>query len=194
MSLLTTTFSIAPFPGPQPPRSARRIAINADLLRSNKICAGDTVLVYAGPALHAAGIAWPALSTDLPANVIGLSDALLSEDVVDVRDARLAVLSGAAAWSNKALSAAGLPLPKEIKEAFSAQVIEAEESVLGGKVLAREDLRGKGKGRDWLMLLIRELLGMSLDITRMREMLMFIFRSGPEVRPYWTMDNGHIRK
>ncbi|KAG8910536.1 AAA+-type ATPase [Tulasnella sp. 417] len=128
------------------PRTSRRIYINPDTLKANKICVGD-VLVVAGELTgktFASGVAWP-------------SPAVVESDVIISRNTLLTagLLEGGKAWifiSGTSRELRGLVLTS------AGEVLLAEVTQGGHKSSPVQKTKGAPKARDWLTLAIREVL------------------------------------
>ncbi|CAL1713789.1 unnamed protein product [Somion occarium] len=139
-------------------RAARRVIVNADLLKSAKICSGDVVaLSKAGSPqdrgkVFAVGIAWPSLDVSQD-TVLVSSPHLLTARLAQGERVQLFQL-------NTAKSLPGLPSLRQAQEARTVHLKELSRTDerldrSGASSSAHSD---KGKRRDWLPLLIREAL------------------------------------
>ncbi|KAI0051505.1 AAA family ATPase [Auriscalpium vulgare] len=143
-------------------RAIRRIFISSDALKGTKTCAGDLVFITAASShneddlqskVFAAGIIWPSL--DLSRAVVQVAPTLLlTARVAEESQVRLYPLPTA----QSPCFPAWLPAARQSFEASSVRLREVDS--LGHPVTAAASKRktDKGKGSDWLTLLVRETL------------------------------------
>ncbi|KAL5529736.1 hypothetical protein ACEPAG_5721 [Sanghuangporus baumii] len=131
-------------------RASRRILVNADLLKSAKIFAGDVIAITASdqsdsrPRAFSVGVAWP--SQDASPDVVYLSEShFLSARLQDNSRARVVPLTNRK-------SSPGLPSLEGMQNARSITLTEHTGEKL------RPAGRKEDKKPDWLTLYIRELL------------------------------------
>ncbi|KZT12250.1 AAA family ATPase [Laetiporus sulphureus 93-53] len=133
-------------------RAARRVVLNADLLKAAKVCAGDVLAIESVASDHktfAVGIAWPSyeISQD---SVLASSSLLLTAHVPEGSKVKVIPLN-----SRK--------LPSHLPPVRSAQAAQAvhvrEQGSRRAKApSAKQAQPSNTKRRDWLALLIREAL------------------------------------
>ncbi|KAF8585041.1 AAA family ATPase [Ramaria rubella] len=147
-------------------RAARRVVINADVLRASKVTAGDVVRVVALSAQtesenpFALGIAWPSL--ELAQTDVQLSShLLLTLRLSGGAEARVtSVHSGGKGTRPGALTL------HDIRDARVVQLREIQGSAGPKKRKSVKEDEGEKKRRDWLPLLLREHLVDLKYITR----------------------------
>ncbi|OBZ71344.1 ATPase family gene 2 protein [Grifola frondosa] len=134
-------------------RAARRVIINADIIKLAKICAGDVVALSSVDALNkafAVGIAWP--SHELSQDTVLVSPSLLlTARVSEGVKVRIFPL-------NIAQTPAGLPSLRRAQDARTVRLKEVSSTRVSKSRLSSAADSDKGKRRDWLTLLIRESL------------------------------------
>ncbi|EIN12273.1 AAA-domain-containing protein [Punctularia strigosozonata HHB-11173 SS5] len=132
------------------PRAVRRITVHAEVLSAAKLYAGDVVALLGTKneaqesKPFAVGVVWPSMEispTEIEASSTMIQTAKLSESST----ARIVPLSG------KQIPY-GLPNAQSIREAFYVSLKEVPSPASGG---AKAD---QGRRREWLALLLRELL------------------------------------
>ncbi|KAH9831440.1 AAA family ATPase [Rhodofomes roseus] len=142
-------------------RTARRIVINAEIVKTTKLCAGDAIAILSDDpqvTTFAVGVVWP--STDISHDTILISKSLLlTAHLTPGAKVQLHPLTG------------GRPHPHlpQLKSAQAARTIRVREVLLEASS-SPADLRHKTqptppshesspeKRRDWLTLLVREVL------------------------------------
>ncbi|KAK7689982.1 hypothetical protein QCA50_006623 [Cerrena zonata] len=140
-------------------RTARRIVLNADLLKSSKVSSGDVIaLSKYDPSnghdhkVFAVGIAWP--SQDISPDTILISPShQLTAGLLKSDRAQIFTL-------NSGKTSSGLPTLRQAQEARTVQLKEVSitESPSSHPEANATQSQDKGKRRDWLPLLIREAL------------------------------------
>ncbi|VDB92141.1 unnamed protein product [Peniophora sp. CBMAI 1063] len=137
-------------------RAARRIYLSDVTLKSMKCLAGDPVVLFSSTSEASAdaqpyvvGSAWPSLELEAE-EVQASTSLLLTARVHDGTNVHILPLTTRPAlpW---------LPTSKDVPSAESLKLHEVDAQ--GEAVVAKKNSRAdKGKGRDWLTLLVREML------------------------------------
>ncbi|KAF8650108.1 hypothetical protein AX16_005408 [Volvariella volvacea WC 439] len=136
-------------------RTARRVILNADVIKAAKLCTGDVVIISkwsnAENKAFAAGIVWP--FADLPQESVLVSQSLLwTASLESGQEARIIPLTLAS--SSKV--PAGI---QPFKQPQDAGIIRLRElSSEGTKRFNPAAKSSEGKQKDWLNLLLRESL------------------------------------
>ncbi|KAH7885147.1 P-loop containing nucleoside triphosphate hydrolase protein [Phlebopus sp. FC_14] len=140
-------------------RAARRIVVNADRLKTLKLCSGDVVALCGADngttkEAFAIGVLWPSL--ELPQNAISVSSSLLlTACLTEGRQVQIVPLPG------KGLKRTSLFLPSlyDAREARHVRLRELSRSLSADKsAQPSSGTRKDAKPRDWLTLLLRECL------------------------------------
>ncbi|OCH87928.1 AAA family ATPase [Obba rivulosa] len=155
-SISSRTFTVRAAHGSEAvARAARRVIVNAELLKGARLCAGDVVALSAADThtkAFAVGIVWPSLELSQD-SVLASSPLLLTAQVPDGSRVRIFPLS-------TARPPPGLPSLRQAQEAHLVRLREvplpdAERAIPGSSSSVES---GKGKRRDWLTLSVREAL------------------------------------
>ncbi|KAI0072999.1 AAA family ATPase [Panus rudis PR-1116 ss-1] len=157
MSISTRVFKaeLASDPSATVSRAARRVIVNADVLKATKICSGDVLALSKAnstkaqlPQVFAVGIAWP--SQDVSPDTVLISHPMfLTARLAEGDKIKIVQI-------NQTKSPPGFPTLRQTQEARIIQVREiSNPSTTQSKPSSTPD---KGKRRDWLPLLIRESL------------------------------------
>ncbi|KZT22814.1 AAA-domain-containing protein [Neolentinus lepideus HHB14362 ss-1] len=155
-SISSRTFTVSLSESSETPRGARRIVIHADILKATKICAGDALALSAvePPAgdkpAFAVGIAWPSL--DCSQDLISVSSSLLL--TVQLSEGSKVKVYPISATGK---SASGFP---SLRQAQEAGTVTLKEVSPHSSPVARlsNNTKVSDKRKDWLNLLVRELL------------------------------------
>ncbi|KAJ7784690.1 AAA family ATPase [Mycena metata] len=129
-------------------RAARRVILNAEVLKAARLSTGDVVAISAHNSKDfAVGIAWP--SPDLSPQSVSVSTSLyLTARLEHVQHIHVFPLPRTAASNNPL----GLPISTQIEELSEIRLKEVPRNGISVKALPG------GKRGDWLKLLIRESL------------------------------------
>ncbi|EMD39468.1 hypothetical protein CERSUDRAFT_111775 [Gelatoporia subvermispora B] len=155
-SISSRTFTVQAAHGSETvARAARRVIVNAEILKGARLCAGDVVALSAAGAqtkAFAVGIAWPSLELSQD-SVLASLPLLLTAQVPDGSRVRICPL-------NTVKPPPGLP---SLRQAQEARFVRLREVPLPGADLpvpgsSSSVESGKGKRRDWLTLSAREAL------------------------------------
>ncbi|KAF7422262.1 AAA+-type ATPase [Pleurotus ostreatus] len=156
-SALSKTFTVSLHEGLETVhRAARRVICSTDFLKAAKLSAGDVIAIAGGSDLtpvkvFAVGVVWP--SMDLSQDTISVSFSLLLTAGLEVgAQARIYPLAGL----SSSTATPGLPSLRQIQE---ARIIRLKEtSPDGTKPSGSASKTRENNHRDWLSLLIRELI------------------------------------
>ncbi|KAJ3989582.1 AAA family ATPase [Lentinula detonsa] len=135
------------------PRAARRVILNADILKNLKLTTGDVIAVFKSEEplkAFAVGIVWPSL--EQPSNSITLSTALLlTAQLEPGQHASVFALSS----STTSKPPARLPSIKQVKD---ATIVKLKEVAIPDQASTSSTKKSNEKEKDWLPLLLRESL------------------------------------
>ncbi|KAF9490589.1 AAA family ATPase [Pleurotus eryngii] len=156
-SALSQTFTVSLHEGLETVhRAARRVICNTDFLKAAKLSAGDVIAIAGGSDLtpekvFAVGVVWP--SMDLSQDTISVSFSLLLTAGLEVgAQARIYPLAG----PSSSTVTPGLPSLRQIQEARNIQLKETSRD--GTNPSGSASKSRENNHRDWLSLLIRELI------------------------------------
>ncbi|KAH9948308.1 AAA family ATPase [Amylocystis lapponica] len=137
-------------------RAARRVIVNAEVLKGAKLCAGDVVCLSAAgepKKAFAVGIAWP--SHEIPhESVLVSSSLILTAKLHEGAKVQVSPL-------NTAKPVPGLPFLQRACEARSVHLKEILKEAPPTRIPSAPSKTpdtGKGRRRDWLSLLLKETL------------------------------------
>ncbi|KAJ6584862.1 P-loop containing nucleoside triphosphate hydrolase protein, partial [Mycena capillaripes] len=160
-------------------RAARRVVLNAEVLKAAKVTTGDVVAISAHDSKDfAIGIAWP--SSELPSQSVSVSISLyLTAGLQNGQHVQVFSLPKTASSNNNPLR---LPPLNQIQEATEIRLKEVPRNGIASRALPA------GKRGDWLKLLVREALvdlkfitsAQVLEVTYEQEIRRFVVTQQPE--------------
>ncbi|KAJ7366754.1 AAA family ATPase [Mycena albidolilacea] len=164
-------------------RAARRVVLNADVLKAAKFSTGDVIAISARDSKRnfAVGIAWP--SSELPPQCVSVSTSIyLTAGLQDGQPVQVFSIPKTVSTGNNTLR---LPALNQIQEVTE---IRLKEVPINGALLKTVTA---GKRADWLKLLIREALvdlkyvtsEQILEVTYEQEIRRFVVTSPPSQQP-----------
>ncbi|TFK38925.1 P-loop containing nucleoside triphosphate hydrolase protein [Crucibulum laeve] len=139
-----------------PYRAARRVIFNSDVLKAAKLCTGDIVALSKGDISgsskeFAVGVVWPSLDLS-PDSVLISTSLLLTANLTAGQHAHIFPLNGTSA----AKLPPGLSSLRNVQEAGTVRLKEI--SAKEGLSISVPSSSHESKQRDWLNLLLREVL------------------------------------
>ncbi|KAJ3811060.1 P-loop containing nucleoside triphosphate hydrolase protein [Lentinula aff. lateritia] len=154
MSLSRFTVSVTEQSSSSNFRTARRVILNADTLKTLKLTTGDAVAVFKseGPLkAFAVGIVWPSLE-EPPSSIVLSTALLLTAQLESGQQASVLPLT------HPTTSKPPVKLPT-IKQSKDATIIRLKEVPIPNKASTSSMKKSHEKEKDWLPLLLRESLG-----------------------------------